>query len=316
MDPLSITVAITGLLGAAASTATSVQSVISRVKNAPVMIQSLLAEINEVQTAVAYLQNFVGKASQLNKHRASLVSMDQLVATLTEAVLTISEIDTLVKPLTLEKEMPLWDRVRVAFDQTSMTVAIHRLSRNKASLDLMFNILQCESDKEAANSRDELKDLMARILATNQDLCRRLENLESHSVFHRGANSITTAIPELDDLETIRPTEDYQSVKECYGLNASQLRFAFEGILEASRVYKKYQQNECDKSFRNSVALSRAWSYLSDLSLAQISSVSVIALPICANDLSNPQCQSIEESFRLTDTKMFHIHTAGPVGKN
>lgn len=142
MDPLSITVAITGLLGAAASTATSVQSVISRVKNAPVMIQSLLAEINEVQTAVAYLQNFVGKASQLNKHRASLVSMDQLVATLTEAVLTISEIDTLVKPLTLEKEMPLWDRVRVAFDQTSMTVAIHRLSRNKASLDLMFNILQ------------------------------------------------------------------------------------------------------------------------------------------------------------------------------
>lgn len=130
---------------------------------------------------------------------------------------------------------------------------------------------------------------MARILATNQDLCRRLENLESHSVFHRGANSITTAIPELDDLETIRPTEDYQSVKECYGLNASQLRFAFEGILEASRVYKKYQQNECDKSFRNSVALSRAWSYLSDLSLAQISSVSVIALPICANDLSNPQ---------------------------
>ena len=65
-----------------------------------------------------------------------------------------------------------------------------------------------------------------------------------------------------------------------------RFQFDFEPILEASWVYRRSSTNESDASFKSSVMRSHAWSSLSELSLAQISLVSVIALPIQPKELS------------------------------
>jgi hypothetical protein len=59
----------------------------------------------------------------------------------------------------------------------------------------------------------------------------------------------------------------------------------FETVLKASRVYRRAEPNETDMSFRSSVARSHAWSALSGLSLAEISVISVIALPLSSKEV-------------------------------
>jgi hypothetical protein len=52
-------------------------------------------------------------------------------------------------------------------------------------------------------------------------------------------------------------------------------------------VYRKARRSTCDASYRSSAALSHAWTALSDISLSDVSVITVIALPISSNDLLN-----------------------------
>ncbi|KAK3312912.1 hypothetical protein B0H66DRAFT_569177 [Apodospora peruviana] len=63
--------------------------------------------------------------------------------------------------------------------------------------------------------------------------------------------------------------------------------FAFENILQESWVYRRNERNECDASFVSSVQRSHAWSVFSGYSLADISILSVIAMPITLRDIAN-----------------------------
>ena len=145
MDPLSITASAVGLLTAVASVAKTIRSITAVVKDAPREVHSLQVEVDELQTAVAGLNEFMGRASQLPKHRTSLISVDQLVATLTEAVLIISEIESLLKPIKsgiFTKTLLVQDRLRFISNQGTISMIIQRIQRSKASLNLMFNIVQ------------------------------------------------------------------------------------------------------------------------------------------------------------------------------
>lgn len=66
----------------------------------------------------------------------------------------------------------------------------------------------------------------------------------------------------------------------------SSLRFRRD--LENSRVYRRVKRPESHMSFSSSAVDSRAWSIFSGLSLAEISTVSVIALPLFPSDIQNP----------------------------
>jgi hypothetical protein len=65
-------------------------------------------------------------------------------------------------------------------------------------------------------------------------------------------------------------------------------RFPFEEELAASRVYKRTQFYPSDRdTFTSTVARTHAFSIFSGLSLADISVLSVIALPLLPSDISN-----------------------------
>ncbi|KAK2669873.1 hypothetical protein RAB80_014010 [Fusarium oxysporum f. sp. vasinfectum] len=69
----------------------------------------------------------------------------------------------------------------------------------------------------------------------------------------------------------------------------SRFEFEFERDLTASRVYRRAKRDTMDFSVRSSVARTHAWSIFSGISLSKISEMSVLALPLYAEDIANPQ---------------------------
>ncbi|KAK4160643.1 hypothetical protein QBC43DRAFT_303568 [Cladorrhinum sp. PSN259] len=93
----------------------------------------------------------------------------------------------------------------------------------------------------------------------------------------------------------------------------------FEWDLELSRVYRRAQntRNSMDFSFRSSIARTNAWSIFSGLSLGDISVLSVIALPIYADDLQNPHHYDFggamgQRNSILMETSIA-VESAGPI---
>jgi hypothetical protein len=157
-----------------------------------------------------------------------------------------------------------------------------------------------ESDVEAYHNQQKLQILMEKVLADNMELRQRL--FQSEDSF--AARSIATRHPQETN-STIHNREDYSSdnddsstIREVGRGNTLQnkfnvfgdrvTQFAFDNILERSRVYRKSEQNqECDRSFASTAQRSHAWSVFSGYSLADISIMSVIAMPLTTRDVSN-----------------------------
>lgn len=146
------------------------------------------------------------------------------------------------------------------------------------------------------------------MLETNKDLCRRLESMEeamaARSRLHSAADSMNLA---QDDSETIRSLSRHQNIGSYDYLEKIRIPTSFENVLEATRVYKRAIGNECDISLRTSYLQSRAWSQLSDLSLAQISNISVVALPLYQSDISNGQWYTFGDTREISFTEGINV---------
>jgi hypothetical protein len=86
-----------------------------------------------------------------------------------------------------------------------------------------------------------------------------------------------------ESITTIRQPNKRVSI-----LESIKARFAFEDDLKTSRVYNRAAlRDSCDYSFISSAVRTNAWSILSGLSLADISKISVLSLPIFLADITN-----------------------------
>lgn len=109
-------------------------------------------------------------------------------------------------------------------------------------------------------------------MTSNLNISSRLSLLERGSQRHIDTGSIRGQESHRSSTATIQ----------------SQIRsFGFEPDLEGSWVYRKVRKSTSDVSYRSSIALSHAWTALSEISLSDISAISVVALPISSNDLLN-----------------------------
>lgn len=90
---------------------------------------------------------------------------------------------------------------------------------------------------------------------------------------------------------TIQSTGDMDTLnrKSTSSWRSSLFEFDFEHDLKLSRAYRHAKRDTMDFSARSSVARTHAWSSLSGISLSDISHISVLALPLYAEDISNPQ---------------------------
>jgi hypothetical protein len=145
MDPLSVAASIVGILAAAGKISELLHCVVSSAKDAPHVVTALAFEVDDVRTAVSALQGLLmHHLISAPSRRTKLIQLDRLIVTLTEMVLTFSELETAVSPMVVPEggKTPLKTRLRWPRIESDCSKMVEKLQRHKASVSLMLNILQ------------------------------------------------------------------------------------------------------------------------------------------------------------------------------
>ena len=174
---------------------------------------------------------------------------------------------------------------------------------------------------EAQSSANQLKTLIQQVLESNSEMSRRLANLEMQTLGHSRstvqplaasniyrnghAMVVTNAAVEyhkgpLSLGEHTRPLEETSEAirTETEELQRPNFGFTFDQDLNNSRAYSRAIKRDSVWSTASSAVHTTSWSCLSGLSLADVSELSVIGLPISAQELSNGH------RFELTDAQL------------
>jgi hypothetical protein len=146
--------------------------------------------------------------------------------------------------------------------------------------------------------------LVEQVLLENKKLKLLLfhskDNFDAQSTFTRRNDDDMTIRPvdaagddgnndnDDDDTRTL-----YNNTRDRIAFNSAEVSqeaaLEFESILQQSWVYRRNERNECDASFVSSVQRSHACSIFTGYSLADISILSVIAMPLTLRELLNSQ---------------------------
>jgi len=145
---------------------------------------------------------------------------------------------------------------------------------------------------------------MDRLISKNQGLARRM----FASLLLQ--DSETSTIYTAPAAKTLARAGEVVSRGPVSSGRLSMYELPFERDLKESTVYRRATRDTMDDSIRSSVGRTHAWSVLSALSLSNISDISVIALPIYAEDLANPQHYNFGsfQVFRIPDTSLRSIY--------
>lgn len=159
----------------------------------------------------------------------------------------------------------------------------------------MLTSRNSSSVKEARSAVSSLATLVNDVLESNQDLALRLSDMQSQIGGYTSRLSASTwRVP----LESIGESSTMGSTKPLGGDTSTLLRRPSNGDafdqnlrrdLSESQVYARNKHRFSLASITTSTAESLDWSYLSKCSLAAVSILSVIRLPIYSFDLWNPQ---------------------------
>ncbi|MCJ1247822.1 hypothetical protein MMC30_005037 [Trapelia coarctata] len=270
MDPLSVIAAVVGIMSAAAQVSSVLGNLISRSKNAPKSISDVKLEVDAIRGVLAQLQQFILRGSNKHQTRAAWIMVEQVVVTLAGCVVTFSEIEPFVETLQSDHTLGIMDRIRWASKASTITEVIARLQNHKLSLMMMVNIMTLQSSSEAQDSATTLCTLVDQILKSNQIIEERLQSLEIGSSVR------------LESSGAAQPGRFSGEIQR----NAQG--FAFEEELNQSWVYKRsLGDDDGSLSVISAAGRTASWSMLSGLSLSDISNLSVLALPIYAEDIVN-----------------------------
>ncbi|KAG9233974.1 hypothetical protein BJ875DRAFT_510847 [Amylocarpus encephaloides] len=275
MDPLSITAAVVGLVAATARVASLISGCLSKTPSASDQIRQILSDIGALKTCLCGLQTLFVGTNLLPSSRQSMIQVDHLALTLTETILTIDELENLSNSASSGFSI-LFDMKE---NQEVNNIA-RKLKRHKSSLSLILNILQCHSDLEARSAQHNLHKLVEQLLLSNLDISRRLKSLEDVNSVQ---SDLKSCLEEHQDEENAM--DDLNSMQS--GHTDITLPSTVHDALYTSRVYKRTRMYESDVSFSTSTLRPHAFSVFSELTLSDISSLSVIALPLYLADVSN-----------------------------
>jgi hypothetical protein len=139
-DPLSITVAVVGLLKASYNVGNVLADFVSGAQKAPQSALDTLNEIRAVTSILRQLQSYLDGATAVPRSRSSLLTLEDVVTTLTDCVCTVSELEAILDGMKT-KDMSGLDRVRWMWNKDKIVKITARIQTQKQSLSVMFNIL-------------------------------------------------------------------------------------------------------------------------------------------------------------------------------
>ena len=143
--------------------------------------------------------------------------------------------------------------------------------------------------EEVESAMTRLCDLVEQVLANNQDMSRRLRNVDDKPVkrsYSPGSDREDDASTTSGETVTLPPPGlPRDGLPE--NVHRSQFGFSFEEDLLASRVYRRPLFSDSGLSLVTSAARTTASSILSALSLTDVSNISILAVPVYADEISN-----------------------------
>ncbi|KAL8733290.1 MAG: hypothetical protein Q9181_003646 [Wetmoreana brouardii] len=247
---------------------------VDNAKGAPASARHTLAEVTGIYVCLNQLGAFLSGRQESSRSRRSLVMIEQVVIVFTDCVAIFSELEQTLESLKTDTSMRVIDRVKWAMKEKTISKLLTRLQTSKASLSLMLNILSCNSMETAETSTKDLTTLVQQLLKSNINMSRRLRNIEKmHPAMNQSTcPSLTSEILERHASRLIDPSQASGT--------------PFEKELETSPVYKRAAFNKLQASQSSSNAASGP-SFLSGLSLSDVSNVTAMALPISSTELWN-----------------------------
>lgn len=140
-DPLSVSAGVVGLVTVSTQLFIAVGSFIGSVKDAPALARDICSEIGAFQSCLGSVSNILSKSS-FKAERGSLIAADNVVTTLTDAVLLFHDLDRIVRPLLVDTNQGVRYKRRWAQKKTKLAELVNRLQWHKQTLTLQLAIMK------------------------------------------------------------------------------------------------------------------------------------------------------------------------------
>lgn len=163
--------------------------------------------------------------------------------------------------------------------------------RNHRSLSLLSKralISTCASAslEKARSSSEELRDLVRELLRNDQHLAQKLDRLEIRTIRSSDESISASVIGKDGDNSTIRSATAASKASQRLSIRQEfSTTLSFERDLQTSRAYGRVAHRYSHLSLPSSKGKSCGWSYYSNISLSDISNISVFSLPLSVRDL-------------------------------
>ena len=143
MDGISVAASILGLVGAAAKITLYLNALVTSVKTAPKLAQSVLLEVSDVSVCLGQLQQLLLRMEMGSGSQERLIIIEQLVVVLSNCVSIFSELEEILESLDVTASTPM-SKVKIARwlqRQQSISALLIRLQASKQSLTLVVTTL-------------------------------------------------------------------------------------------------------------------------------------------------------------------------------
>ncbi|TFA98037.1 hypothetical protein CCMA1212_010191 [Trichoderma ghanense] len=285
LEQLCVTTAIIGLLAIGGKTIDSLYEMNTSPGRDTAILNKALQELKQCRSSVHILyKNFsLLEAGQLPyPDRATWISTDDLVATLTDTVLAVSDLQEAIEPI--ERCQGLAARVATCAQHAQRLSNLStRIRWHNLTMNMMMTILKCPGEQDAQNSRLGLERRMTRLLSSNSDLALRMRRLRDTF----GARSMARrAIPNYAPVAQNAPR-----------LPADRTSSA-SSMSEASASTTSAQSGQQDSE---AAPPPRLWSIFSGYNLADIPVLSMIPLPVLTLELRDNEFYTFDFAQRVSD---------------
>lgn len=105
MDPLTIAGSVMGLISAASKMLPMLYNVGDTIMDAPKHAQVAARELQHITAALEQLQKYLEETEQASDSRRQLIDMEHISATLTDCVLTYSELDIVLSSVSWKPQV-------------------------------------------------------------------------------------------------------------------------------------------------------------------------------------------------------------------
>ncbi|KAI0602265.1 P-loop containing nucleoside triphosphate hydrolase protein [Biscogniauxia sp. FL1348] len=312
-DPPSIAASVAGLLGLSGAIHTQISGLVQQYRDVPQSAHQLLLAVSETRMVVASMSELVDGQMQCLPRRRAMVQIDHLILALTQTVMTMSEIEQFLVHWSVlydPKRSRYW-RIRLVAVENKANKLVERLKGNVASMSLVLNILQCESDIDAQNDRTALYEALGSALPEIQgQLCRR------STVYSQGRLSTINHGPSVPRAP-LMPTQRQSIDKVAGQVQVVTLqRRSFESVLNRTRVYARVRGDTSENmSLLTDGQMVQSWNMFPGISLNDIalSQLSAYALPITLQEIANSSWYR-QNLWRGLQNNIFKIAVLGDGG--